>query len=362
MVFFFKGIRPNHAPDRTNNFLIFFLSFITFLLGFAALGFAAQVTLGWDSNSESDLAGYKIYVGYQSNSYSWNIDAGNSTQAVVGGLVEGTPYFLALTAYNQNGLESGFSNEVTYTPPTPSSNQFTLSVNRAGTGSGTVTSNPTGSTFNVGTQVTLTAAPDAGSTFTGWSGACSGTGTCTVVMNANVSVTASFNSNTLTLTATAGSNGTITPSGSKTVQSGASQSYTITPNTGYQIADVKVDGASVGAVSVYTFSAISASHTISATFTAQVITGSYTLNIRKDGTGSGTITHTPAGLTFSSGTQVTLTASPNASSSFVGWSGACTGTAHTCTVTMNSKKTVTATFKIGSTSDYKYKLYLPLIN
>jgi hypothetical protein len=80
---------------------------------------------------------------------------------------------------------------------------ITLSVSKAGTGSGTVTSNPSGincgstcsAQFNSGTQVTLTATAASGSTFAGWSGACSGTSnTCTVTMNTAKSVTATLNS------------------------------------------------------------------------------------------------------------------------------------------------------------------------
>ena len=65
-----------------------------------------------------------------------------------------------------------------------------------------------------------------------------------------------------TITASAGNGGSISPSGSRYVVYGGSQSYTITPYTGYDIYDVKVDGKSVGAVSTYTFSGVSASHTI----------------------------------------------------------------------------------------------------
>ena len=49
-----------------------------------------------------------------------------------------------------------------------------------------------------------------------------------------------------TITASAGANGTISPSGAVTVSYGASQSFTITPNSGYHVADVKVDGVSQG--------------------------------------------------------------------------------------------------------------------
>jgi len=78
----------------------------------------------------------------------------------------------------------------------------TLTVNKSGTGSGTVTSNPTGIncgsicsyTYAYNTVVTLTAVPTLPSTFGGWSGAsCSGTGTCTVTMNVAKTVTATFN-------------------------------------------------------------------------------------------------------------------------------------------------------------------------
>ena len=83
-------------------------------------------------------------------------------------------------------------------PPAP--NTFPLAVLKAGTGQGTVTSAPPGidcgadcgESYTQGSVVTLTATPAAGSTFTGWSGACTGTGSCVVTMNAAQSVTATF--------------------------------------------------------------------------------------------------------------------------------------------------------------------------
>ncbi len=72
---------------------------------------------------------------------------------------------------------------------------------------------------------------------------------------------------TYTITSSAGTGGTIAPNGTTSKASGSSQAYTISANTGYVINDVLVDSVSVGAVSSYTFSNITANHTISASFT-----------------------------------------------------------------------------------------------
>ena len=70
-----------------------------------------------------------------------------------------------------------------------------------------------------------------------------------------------------TITATAGEGGVITPAGEVSVKEGASQTFTITASEGYAIADVLVDGQSVGAVDSYTFENVTANHTIAALFT-----------------------------------------------------------------------------------------------
>ena len=78
----------------------------------------AQVTLEWDPNSETDLAGYRIYMGTASGAYGATpIAAGLSTTCTVTGLVSGRTYYFAATAFNAGGLESGKSNEVIYTVP-----------------------------------------------------------------------------------------------------------------------------------------------------------------------------------------------------------------------------------------------------
>jgi hypothetical protein len=108
---------------------------------------------------------------------------------------------------------------------TASANNFTLTVNEAGTGSGNVTSTPAGincpetcsAGFAGGTQVTLTQSAADGSTFAGWSGGCTGTGACVVTVTAATSVTATFNSsnNAVTITVPSGGSttGTTTPGG-----------------------------------------------------------------------------------------------------------------------------------------------------
>ena len=77
---------------------------------------------------------------------------------------------------------------------------------------------------------------------------------------------------TYTITASAGSHGSINPSGEITVNQGSDKSFNITSDTGYQIADVLVDGSSVEAVSSYTFINVTEDHAISATFTEDYCT------------------------------------------------------------------------------------------
>ncbi|HXW68039.1 MAG TPA: S-layer homology domain-containing protein, partial [Dissulfurispiraceae bacterium] len=242
--------------------------------------YAGQASLSWtepttntNGTELTDLAGYKVYYGTVSGDYTQNVNVGNVTNYTVSNLAAGTYYF-AVAAYDTSGNQSTYSNQVSTTIPA----QVTLTVGDSGTGSGTVTSSPAGiscgatcsGTYNSGTTVTLTATAAADSTFTGWSGGgCTGTGTCSLSLNANTAVTATFSAAqtiTYTITATAGTGGSIAPLGATTVSSGGSQSYAIAPASGYSIATVTVDGAPVGAVSSYTFSNVTANHTISATF------------------------------------------------------------------------------------------------
>jgi predicted ester cyclase len=93
-----------------------------------------------------------------------------------------------------------------------------------------------------------------------------------------------FTINTFTITAIAGENGTINPEGTITLPYGSEQTYAIIPDFGYHIADVLVDGVSVGPSAEYTFSNLDADHTIEAIFEIN------TYYIYTTSSGNGTIT------------------------------------------------------------------------
>ena len=94
----------------------------------------------------------------------------------------------------------------------------------------------------------------------------SGTYTFTNVQ-ANQTIAASFTQSAATITSSAGAGGSISPNGTQTVAIGGTQTYTITPNNGYAIDDVLVDGVNDGRRrGTYTFTNVTANHTIAATF------------------------------------------------------------------------------------------------
>src|SRR5439155_3079125 len=143
--------------------------------------------------------------------------------------------------------------------------QYTLNV--ATFGSGTVTTSPSTALYAQGSVATLTATPAVGWRLSAWSGDATGTANpLSVTLDANKAITATFVIQTFPITATAGPGGSIAPSGTTVVNYGSGQSYTITPALHYHVQDVKVDGVSVGAVSSYAFSNVTAAHTIDATF------------------------------------------------------------------------------------------------
>ena len=124
------------------------------------------------------------------------------------------------------------------------------------------------------------------------------------------------------------------------VNYGGSQTFTITPATGYHVADVLVDGVSVGAVTSHTISNVTANHTIVASFAINT----YTLDVTAT---NGTVTKVPNQATYNHGATVELTATPATGYHFTGWSGSLTGTTNPATVTMDGNKTITAAFAIN---------------
>jgi len=77
----------------------------------------AQATLAWDPNSETDLAGYRLYRGQSAGVYDQTVDVGNVTTFVDTGLQTEVTYYFVVTAYNTAGLESDPSNEVSFLAP-----------------------------------------------------------------------------------------------------------------------------------------------------------------------------------------------------------------------------------------------------
>ncbi len=69
-------------------------------------------TLSWMPNTDSDLAGYKVYMGTSSGLYGTPVDVGNVTTYTAGNLTVGTTYYFTVTAYDQSKNESLHSSEV----------------------------------------------------------------------------------------------------------------------------------------------------------------------------------------------------------------------------------------------------------
>jgi hypothetical protein len=236
-----------------------------------------------------------------------------------------------------------------------------LTVKPAGTGSGTVTSSPSGidcgttcsATFPTGTPVMLTATPATDSRFAGWSGGgCHGTGTCTVILTADTTVTATFDQQETLAVAKGGSGtGTVTsaPSGiscgttcSHAFDQGTVVTLTATASSSSRFTGWSGAGCSGTGTCKMT---LSQSEALTANFVAE-----RTLKVGHTGTGSGTVTSSPAGIAcgtscshaYDQGTKVTLTARPAAGSRFVRWSGGGCGSKTTCVVTLTQSTVVNA--------------------
>lgn len=286
---------------------------------------AAQATLAWSApttntngTAATNLAGFNVYVGTSSGSYSQKINAGDVTSYTVANLNSGSTYYFAVTAYNTSGMESTYSNQASKTFPAVYT--ITATVGSGGTITALNNSNvslATNSTSTI-TSVSVTSgasqsfsiAPSTGNTLQGVTvdgtpvGAVTSYTFSSVTATHTISATfAAATSSTYTITASAGTGGSISPSGSLSVASGASQAFTITPASGYSVAGVTVDGTSVGAVGSYKFSAVSANHTIQASFAATTSGGS------GSSTGSTTFAANSGGANYvSSGSGITYPA------------------------------------------------------
>jgi hypothetical protein len=164
-------------------------------------------------------------------------------------------------------------------------------------------------------------------------------------VTASHTVSVTFAINQYIITATAGPNGAIAPAGAATVNYGGSQSYLISPNSGYHIVDVQVDGVSKGPVTTYSFSSVTANHSVSATFAINT----YPLTLSGP---NGKVTENPAQSVYDSNSVVQLTAIPNLGYHFAGWTGDTSGTgggtANPLSVTMNGPRTIVAHFAIDT--------------
>ena len=153
-------------------------------------------------------------------------------------------------------------------------------------------------------------------------------------------ISATFAIDTHTIAASAGANGTIAPSGTVIVSHGAGQTFSITPAANYHVADVLVDGASVGALTSYTFTNVTTDHTISATFAIDTYTIAASAGANGIITPNGTVTvNHGANQTFS------ITASPDFHILDVLVDGASAGPVASYTFTnVTANHTIAATF------------------
>jgi hypothetical protein len=88
----------------------------------------SSVTLAWDSESGTVIAGYRLYQGAASRTYTNVINTGTATSSTVSGLVGGATYFFAITAVGTNGSESDYSSEISYTVPLPTNSPATTEL------------------------------------------------------------------------------------------------------------------------------------------------------------------------------------------------------------------------------------------
>ena len=247
---------------------------------------------------------------------------------------------------------------------------FTVAVQKQGNGAGTVTSSPAGidcggtcqSQFPEGTTVSLNAAAAPGSAFAGWSGGCSGLGACTVsgeaTVTARFNVAASTNHLHVNIGGTGAGTVSSVPSGiacgpgcDADFETGTLVTLTASPAAGSTFSSWSGGGCSGGIATCVVV--MNTDQSVTAIFDAVVSVPMSTLTVEKSGSGNGTVTSAPSGIdcgnrcsaSFPTGNTVSLTANAAPGSTFVTWTGACSGSGG-CTVLLNSDQTVAAQFDL----------------
>ncbi len=119
----FQRQQPTRASGRLARFLVLpwvLATVVTIAVFVPSARAQSSVTLAWDASPGGAIAGYRLYDGAASRTYTNTVDVGNATTGTLSNLVSGATYFFAVTAYDTNGLESDYSSEVSYTVPLPS--------------------------------------------------------------------------------------------------------------------------------------------------------------------------------------------------------------------------------------------------
>jgi hypothetical protein len=246
-----------------------------------------------------------------------------------------------------------------------------ITVQKAGTGTGKVKSSPGGiscgsecsAPFEAGQTVVLTATPDAGSSFVGWSvGGCSGTGTCTLVGGTEQSVTAEFEAegpppSEFELSVSTSGSGTVTssPAGiscgsacAARFAAGATVILMATPDSGATFSGWSGACNGTGACDVE----MSETRSVRATFAAVAV--GQTLVVSLAGNGAGAVKSEKPGIncgslcegTYKSNTVVALFPEAMPGSEFASWGGACVGAVVVCEVKMSAERNVSAVFAL----------------
>jgi hypothetical protein len=104
------------------NIITWFLILLLLILLASCVASKAQtnsVTLAWDPVISSNTAGYRVYYGIASRNYTNIASVGNNTNVTIASLADGWTYYFAAITLGQDGINSGFSSEISYTAPCP---------------------------------------------------------------------------------------------------------------------------------------------------------------------------------------------------------------------------------------------------